>query len=87
MSSKVRATILFSIILIGAAIAFIGGTGGVARAAEAGNVGSANHISVLADFPGSGPHFPGSGPDFPSTGPSFPGSGPSNTGFTWGGRI
>jgi hypothetical protein len=94
VSTKIRATILSSIVFIGAAIAFTGGAGETARAVEAGNIGSAHHISVLAEFPGSGPGFPGSGPhfprsepDLPSTGPSFPGSGPSNTGFTWGGRI
>lgn len=80
MSTKIRATILSSIVFIGAAITFTGGAGETARAMEAGSIGSAHHNSVLADFPGSEPGFP-------STGPSFPGSGPSNTGFTWGGRI
>jgi hypothetical protein len=73
VSAKIRATILSSIVLTGAAIAFIGGAGETARAMESGNIGSAHHISVLADGLGSGPDFPGSGP--------------TNTGFTWGGRI
>jgi hypothetical protein len=55
VSTTIRATILFSIILIGAAIAFIGGTGGGVRAMEAGNTGSAHHASVLADGEGPGP--------------------------------
>jgi hypothetical protein len=56
VSATIRATILFSIILIGAAVAFIGGTGGVVHAMEAGNVGSARHSPVLAygEDPGPG---------------------------------
>jgi hypothetical protein len=55
MSIRIWATILSSIVLIGAAIGFIGGAGGMARAMEAGSIGSAHHISVLAEGPVTGP--------------------------------
>lgn len=55
VSIRIWATILSSIVLIGAAIAFIGEAGGMARSLEAGSIGSAHHISVLAEGPVTGP--------------------------------
>jgi hypothetical protein len=69
----IRATILLFIVLIGSAIAFTGGTGGMSRALEAGSTGSAHHVSILAGGPGSG---------LPPTGGS--GWNPTGDGFTWG---
>ena len=54
MFTRILATSLFFIVIIGSAIALIGGSSGIARAMVAGNAESAHHASVLADGPGSG---------------------------------
>jgi hypothetical protein len=54
VSTIIRVVIRLVIVLTGSAIVFIGGTGGMTRAMETGNIGSATHFSALADGSGCG---------------------------------